>query len=398
MKLVRPSQRNELLRARRDKKMARSPHAYMRGNTEQFYEWLHSQRGHALPEGPPIWICGDCHLGNLGPIGDADGNVELDIRDLDQTIIGNPAHDLVRLALSLATAARGSSLPGVMTMHMLRQMMQGYEQAFVTGPDREHLNRPDAVRWVMRKAVHRSWKQLAKERIDGTKPTIPLGKKFWPLLRAEKTAIAQLFKKPDVLKLVRSLKSRDEDAPVEVMDAAYWVKGCSSLGLLRYAVLLSVGHKRDREYCLIDIKQAIKAVAPRYNHVSMPRDNARRVVEGSRQLSPALGERMLAQRLMDQGVFLRELLPQDLKLEIDELEEGEAVKVARYLAYVVGRAHARQMDDATRAQWRIDLTLDRSKTKAAPNWLWDSVVQLVADHEAGYLEHCRKYAWSLERD
>lgn len=398
MKLVRPSQRNELLRARRDKKMARSPHAYMRGNTEQFYEWLHSQRGHALPEGPAIWICGDCHLGNLGPIGDADGNVELDIRDLDQTIIGNPAHDLVRLALSLATAARGSSLPGVMTMHMLRQMMQGYEQAFVTGPDQEHLNRPDAVRWVMRKAVHRSWKQLAKERIEGTKPTIPLGKKFWPLLRTEKTAIAQLFKKPDVLKLVRSLKSRDEDAPVEVMDAAYWVKGCSSLGLLRYAVLLGVGHKKDREYCLIDIKQAIKAVAPRYNHVSMPRDNARRVVEGCRQLSPALGERMLAQRLMDQGVFLRELLPQDLKLEIDELEEGEAVKVARYLAYVVGRAHARQMDDATRDQWRIDLNLDRSKTKAAPNWLWDSVVQLVADHEAGYLEHCRKYAWSLEKD
>jgi uncharacterized protein (DUF2252 family) len=28
---------------------------------------------------------------------------------------------------------------------------------------------------------------------------------------------------------------------VEVLDAAYWMKGCSSLGRLRFAVLLGVG-------------------------------------------------------------------------------------------------------------------------------------------------------------
>jgi uncharacterized protein (DUF2252 family) len=64
---------------------------------------------------------------------------------------------------------------------------------------------------------------------------------------------------------------------LKVLDAAYWVKGCSSLGLLRYAVLLST----DKDgYCIIDIKEAVHAVAPRYQHVSMPRDNAVRVVEG----------------------------------------------------------------------------------------------------------------------
>jgi len=51
----------------------------------------------------------------------------------------------------------------------------------------------------------------------------------------------------------------------------------------------------------------------------MPRDNAMRVVEGARHLSPALGERMLATRFLDHGVFMRELLPQDLKLEIERL-------------------------------------------------------------------------------
>ena len=390
MKLPTHRARTEILRARRNEKMARSPHAYVRGNTLQFYEWLHSQRGHALPKGPAIWICGDCHIGNLGPLGDAKGNVELNIRDFDQTIIGNPAHDLVRLALSLAMAARGSSLPGVVTAHMLEHMMLGYEQALT--PNNKRLDRPDAVRWVMRKAVERSWKQLAKERIANMRPTIPLGKSFWPLSREEKDGIAELFAKQAVLKLVTTLKSRSEDARIKVLDAAYWVKGCSSLGLLRYAVLLSVGDKNAGEYCLIDIKQAVKGAAPRYNHVSMPRDNASRVVEGARQLSPALGERMGAQRFLGHGVFLRELLPQDLKLEINQLTLKEATSVASYLAYVVGCAHARQMDEAAQEHWRTELNSDHSKTLAAPNWLWESVIQLVADHEAGYLQHCRKYA------
>jgi uncharacterized protein (DUF2252 family) len=60
----------------------------------------------------------------------AKGHVDIQIRDLDQTVIGNPAHDLIRLGLSLATAARGSDLPGVTTAKMLENMIGGYEQAF----------------------------------------------------------------------------------------------------------------------------------------------------------------------------------------------------------------------------------------------------------------------------
>jgi uncharacterized protein (DUF2252 family) len=33
------------------------------------------------------------------------------MRDLDQTVIGNPAHNLMRLGLPFAMAARGSDLP-----------------------------------------------------------------------------------------------------------------------------------------------------------------------------------------------------------------------------------------------------------------------------------------------
>jgi uncharacterized protein (DUF2252 family) len=104
MKTPRPAARLDVLHDLRNLKMARSAHAYVRGSTVQFYEWLHTQPGRRLPSGPAVWICGDCHACNSGPTGDLKGKTDIHIRDLDQTVIGNPAHDLVRLALSLATA------------------------------------------------------------------------------------------------------------------------------------------------------------------------------------------------------------------------------------------------------------------------------------------------------
>ena len=74
----------------------------------------------------------------------------------------------------------------------------------------------------------------------------------------------------------------------------------------------------------------------------------------------------------------------------------EAVSIARYLASVVGRAHGRQMDEFTRKRWQAELGRNRSKTLDAPSWLWSSVVELVATHEAAYLEHCRRYAMSAD--
>jgi len=72
-------------------------------------------------------------VGNIGPVANADGQIDIQIRDLDQTIIDNPAHDLIRLALSLATAARGSDLPGVTIATMHEEKTVGYQRALVRG-------------------------------------------------------------------------------------------------------------------------------------------------------------------------------------------------------------------------------------------------------------------------
>ena len=390
-----PAHRNAALTAERNRKMAASAHAYVRGSTVRFYQWLEDSNRPALPEGPPVWICGDCHVGNIGPVANAAGALAIQIRDLDQTVIGNPAHDLIRLGLSLAMAARGSDLPGIVTATMIERMVEGYEAAFApadTGPHDDAEAMPKTVRLVMRRAAGRSWRHLADERIEGVEPVIPLGKRFWPLTKAERRAVDELFAEPALQRLVTALRERDDDAPIRVMDAAYWRKGCSSLGRLRMAVLVAVGAGKAERHCLIDAKEAIASAAPKSKTADMPRDNAERVVTGARHLSPYLGSRMQSGRMLDRSVFLRELLPQDLKLEIETLSRAEAMAVAEFLANVVGRAHSRQLNTAERKNWLAELQRNRSKTLDAPSWLWNSVVDLVALHEAAYLEHCRVYA------
>jgi uncharacterized protein (DUF2252 family) len=377
--------------------MASSAQAFVRGSTVQFYAWLEKRGRRSVPQGPSVWICGDCHAGNLGPLASADGKIHVQIRDLDQTVIGNPNHDLIRLALSLSSAARGSNLPGVTTAHMLEQMMIGYQRALKGGAAAHDLiesDKPESIKVVMRRAMSRTWKHLADERLKDVKPGIPKGTRFWPLRQDESRAIAGLFMREDVRLLVTSLRSRPNDARIEVLDAAYWMKGCSSLGRLRFAVLLRVsnGKSKRNQYCLMDIKEAAAAAAPRARNAQMPTDHAKRVVEGARNLSPALGDRMMAARMLGRPVVLRELMPQDLKLEIDRLSSGEAANSARYLAEVVGKAHARQMDASARKEIRSMFKTRRSADLDAPSWLWSSVVELMAAHEVAYLDHCRRYA------
>ena len=388
---IRPADRASRLKVQQTLKMARSAHAYVRGSTVQFYEWLEQQKRGTLPEGPPVWICGDCHAGNLGPVAAMDGRVAIQVRDLDQTVIGNPAHDIIRLALSLATAARGSDLPGVTTAHILEQVIEGYQAALRRDVEQIE-DPPESVTAAMKQSMGRSWKHLARERLKNIKPTIPMGSKFWPLSSPEKDDIKALFKTDALRQLAVSLRSRDDDGEIEVLDAAYWMKGCSSLGKLRMAVLVAVGKGKKKDLALMDVKEAIAAAAPRYADQKMPKDNAERVVQGAQNLSPLLGKRMVAAKLGCHSVFVRELLPQDLKLEIESLTIDQAMKSANFLASVVGQAHGRQLDERTRQSWADSLEKHRSKSLDAPSWLWSSVVSLIGSHEVAYLEHCRRYA------
>ena len=97
----------------------------------------------------------------------------------------------------------------------------------------------------------------------------------------------------------------------------------------------------------------------------------------------------------DEDFFAR---PDEAEIASRDFFDGGRIffEAARFLAHVVGKAHARQMDDATRRRWYAELGRNRSQTLDAPSWLWSSIVALVVSHEAAYLEHCRRYALGVE--
>ncbi len=389
-----PEDRKAVLGARQHSKMAESAHAYVRGNTVRFYEWLRSDAVKAtIPAGPDVWICGDCHTGNLGPVADVDGKIDIQIRDLDQTVIGNPAHDLLRLGLSLAMAARSSDLPGVTTALMLEELVTGYLDGLAGHKDRTPPEAIEPITRVMRQAKTRRWRHLARERIEDVRPNIPLGRRFWALTEEERAGVDELFNSKQLDALLDQMDGGGK-RQVKVVDAAYWMKGCSSLGLLRYAVLLRAGGRKDFRYHLLDIKQAVTAAAPSSSSAAseMPANDAERVVTGARALSPFLGDRTVAVAIAGRKAFVRELRPQDLKFELTGLSQPEAVAIAHVMASVVGRAHGRQMKPTARQAWKKELQSRHSKGLDAPRWLWSGVLDLTALHEAAYLEHCRRYA------
>ncbi len=387
-----PKERLPVLEERRQLKMSESAHAYVRGNTKQFYTWLASDAVTAsLPAGPDVWICGDCHTGNLGPVADTSGRIEIEVRDVDQTVIGNPAHDLLRLGLSLAMAARSSDLPGVTTALMIEEMIEGYVARLNGVSANIAPEEIEPIREVMQEASKRRWKHLAEERIEDVTPVIPLGRKYWALTDPERAELEAFVQEEKLHKLIHNIVGNQDDE-VTLLDAAYWMKGCSSLGRLRYALLVSVGKKKRRDYHLLDIKEATAAAAPRSPRATVYENHADRVVAGACALSPFLGKRMISATLKNKPVIVRELRPQDMKFELEHLTQEQAIQTARLMAGVVGRAHGRQLKPEQRQAWSKELRSRHTKGLDAPRWLWSGVLDLAALHEAAYLEHCRRYA------
>ena len=66
-------------------------------------------------------------------------------------------------------------------------------------------------------------------------------------------------------------------------------------------------------------------------------------------------------------VFVRELLPQDLKIEMNALDRKEAARVAGYLTAIVGEAHGRQMQSDERKASYKELRRNRAKALNAPS-------------------------------
>ena len=207
------------------------------------------------------------------------------------------------------------------------------------------------------------------------------------------TALDELFGQERGAPTRPELNGRDDGSEVRLVDAAYWMKGCSSLGFLRYAALVRIVEPGGRRsIALVDLKEAVEAAAPAAPDADMPADPAERVVAGARALSPNLGERMLPVRLLGKPVVMRELprrtssststssaAKRRCGRRITSPSSSARPTAGRWTSGLAGRGAPRVLEGAAGGA-------------EAPSWLWSSVVELAGRHEVGYLRHCRRYA------
>lgn len=113
---------------------------------------------------------------------------------------------------------------------MIEQLSLGYTDALAPRKVARPSMKPLTVAQAMRDARRRTWQHLARERVEGATHAIPLGKRFWPVSEAERVSVQQLVQSDEVRHLVTQLSHRDDSAEVRMLDVAYWMRGCSSLG------------------------------------------------------------------------------------------------------------------------------------------------------------------------
>jgi uncharacterized protein (DUF2252 family) len=122
-------------------------------------------------------------------------------------VIGNPAYDLIRLAVSLAMAARSADLPGVTTALMVEAMIESYTAALTGKPPKAQVKEVAPLNKVMQSSLNRKWRHLAEERIEDVRPRIPLTKE-------EHSGLKKLLDDPKQRDFLRLLtRNKDDDNP-----------------------------------------------------------------------------------------------------------------------------------------------------------------------------------------
>lgn len=254
--------------------MRHDPFTFMRGTCHLFYERLPEPKW--LGKAPPVWVCGDLHLENMGSYKGDNRLVYFDLNDFDEGALAPASWELVRLLTSVHMAAGSLHLSDAQADHLCRDFLDTYaaelrsgkarwvERDMATGMVgdllqglRGRLRPPFLDSRTIRKGKHRSL------RIDGRR-ALPVTDK----------------QREKVVALIDSMASR-EDTPrfYRVLDVARRIAGTGSLGVDRFAILVEGKGSPDGNY-LLDLKQARPSSLVPHLDVRQPawRTDAERVV------------------------------------------------------------------------------------------------------------------------
>jgi uncharacterized protein (DUF2252 family) len=350
--------------------MAKNRLAFLRGTCHLFWEdW---PDGTTLDRAPLAWNTGDLHLENFGAFKGDNGLDYFDINDFDEAGLVPCIRDVVRCACSVFVEADDRKLSSQASRKLCDAFCDGYvtclqagrigwiERELAVGEVGKLLKR---VRNRTREAFLQEHTEVARSgrrriRIDGVH--------MLPASEEEREFAA---------KLVGLAAQGSERSAFRVLDVTRQFVGTGSLGLERYAVLVKGKGSRKGNRLLV-LKRAHGSAMGSGKPLPVPWESEAERVVWAQRFMQAASPLLLRVRAEEHSYTLRELQPQEDKLQIKNLEESgleSAVQdMGRLLAWAQLRASGRRgaagadalMEYAEDSGWRPHL-IDYARSYAS---------------------------------
>jgi uncharacterized protein (DUF2252 family) len=239
-------------------KMETDAFSFLRGTAHLFFrDWPLDT---ALDDAPLVWVCGDLHLENFGSFRGDDGRAYFDVNDFDEAALAPASWDLARLLTSLHLSEKLPDVAGLATA-----FLDGYRETASRGVPVSVVETDAAkpIRQLLEKTAARSSKDLLDKRTEGNPRAFPRHStstekpnakvNYLELLPLDRDSIARF--------LEDFARTQTDPSQFELVDAVRRVAGTGSLGLGRFAILVS-GEGAPDGHFILDLKQeAASAVA-----------------------------------------------------------------------------------------------------------------------------------------
>lgn len=365
---------------RKKARLARSPHAFLRGTAPLFYEILAARPDLAQGPADPGFIVGDMHLENLGAYRNEADDVVFALNDFDDAAVAPLSLDVLRLSTSVLLAGRGFGCTGAESMVNVRHVVGAYLKALAGGAAPAT---PELVAELMLKVRDRNRKTLLDERA----PVDAHGRRRFlrgpryldlpPSIEGRLPALLAAY----VAALGPGARGHAGEWKVE--DAAQRVAGTGSLGVRRVALLVRDHGGEER---LLELKEchasAVEVLgSPAHRTYAHP---AARVVEAASALLASPPRHLAAIELDGLSFAGRRLFPQEDKLAVDGLRAGpELDSLLALVGHLLGAAHLRGLSI-------LGAPAPRAWTSAEISAVIDHAVALGGLMEAVYLAWSRR--------
>ncbi|WP_130619215.1 DUF2252 domain-containing protein [Dyella amyloliquefaciens] len=294
--------------------MRHDPFTFLRGTCHLFYAQLPEAKW--LAKAPPVWVCGDLHLENMGSYKGDNRLVYFDLNDFDEAALAPSSWELVRLLTSVHMAASSLNLNTSQANHLCRDFLDSYAAELRMGK----------ARWVERDMASGMVGDLLGSLRGRLRPhfldsrTVRKGKHRTLRIDGRRALPVTDKQREKVTALIDRIAAR-EDKPrfYRVLDVARRIAGTGSLGVDRYAVLIEGKGSPDGNY-LLDLKQALPSSLVPHLGIRQPqwRSEAERVVSVQARMQAISPAFFRAVTMGQKSYVLRGLQPTEDRLALTD--------------------------------------------------------------------------------